>query len=599
MNRACSFGLALAFMAIVDAAKVQAQDQAPKIRPVAVAAFSGYAELQRDLEYLGKLAEHPEAAAQLEKLISLLTRGGGLAGVDPDRPWGAWLSISADGFQFSMVTFAPVADYDRLLAAVTASLGDAADAGGGVREFKRAGQSYFLAQQGRWAYLSQQKNALTALPADPLELLEGLDKQYDLAISVNVQNIPQVLRGAATAIIHRHLAARLPERSDDAEKRQSQQAQIARQRIESAVEDLGQLDRLVAGLNIDRVQGRSRLELEITALAESDAARLFAASEERKASQLGGAMAPEAILSLHLNSSLTADEREAARAWLSGLRERVLAELDDEPLDDEPKSQVKEVLEKLADLLGETIEKERRVNFGMFAARRNSDDEFGDLINDAILESLPGNYVHETIVGAGEIKLVAGGVVADGFKLEDAVKQIVALVRKDVELPELQLNVAEHRGRRFHAISIPLPHTMRAEWPLRTLRNLLGNPMKVAVAFGDDTFYVAVGEQNIDAIQRLIDASAEPAAEHLPPATVSLALARVWSLAAWQNRKPAARKLAARLQEGGKDRLTFAIEPVDRGMRCRLEGQDGFNLLLGVASASAIHSVARLNGIRD
>ncbi|HUY92058.1 MAG TPA: hypothetical protein VMV10_25175 [Pirellulales bacterium] len=41
-------------------------------------------------------------------------------------------------------------------------------------------------------------------------------------------------------------------------------------------------------------------------------------------------------------------------------------------------------------------------------------------------------------------------------------KQIVALLGKDAELPELQSNVAEYKGRRFHAFSIPLPQTMRA-----------------------------------------------------------------------------------------------------------------------------------------
>jgi len=55
-----------------------------------------------------------------------------------------------------------------------------------------------------------------------------------------------------------------------------------------------------------------------------------------------------------------------------------------------------------------------------------------------------------------------GGLVANGLKLEDAVKQIVALLGKDAELPELQSNVAEYKGRRFHAFSIPLPQTMRA-----------------------------------------------------------------------------------------------------------------------------------------
>ncbi|HUY31472.1 MAG TPA: SHD1 domain-containing protein [Pirellulales bacterium] len=537
-----------------------AQDDSSETRPVVLASFSGYAELKRDLEYLGALSGNLDMAAGLEQLLLPFTQGHVLTGLDPARPWGASLRVADDGSRYSVVAFLPVDDLGKLLDALAASI-EVDGVGDGIYEIKRNANTFFITQQGKWAYVARHKSNLENLPVDPLEQLRGLDQQYDLALRVNVQNIPQGLRDMAAGLIKLGLDGRLQH----------------------------ELDRLTVGLNIDRSTGRTYLDLEVTALPDSDAAKRLAAGSEQPAdSRLAGVLMPDAIFSLHLNSPLSSSEEvdEQGATWLNSLRGQVLAKIDnEEDINDERKAKVKEWAGKLLDLLDKAIEKEGRINFGLVVTA-GSKDEFADIINDAIENAFP-NRVHETIIGAGQVTVVAGGLTADGAEWEAAVMQIVAMVAEGAGQDQPKLNVDNYKGRRFHAFSVMAPQTMRAELPLRTLRNVLGNPLKIVLAFGDDTFYAAVGEKGADAIKRVIDKSAETPAEKLPPVTASLALAPVWKFIASQNHDPTAATIAESLQQAGKDHVKLTVEPIAGGVRYRLESEEAVNKLLGFSLGRA------------
>jgi hypothetical protein len=82
------------------------------------------------------------------------------------------------------------------------------------------------------------------------------------------------------------------------------------------------------------------------------------------------------------------------------------------------------------DVVNETIENESRINFGLVVTAAGSQDEFGDIINNAIEDAFP-NRVHETIIGAGQVTEAAGGTTADGAALEGVAMQIAAMVADD------------------------------------------------------------------------------------------------------------------------------------------------------------------------
>lgn len=278
MNRAwCWSCLVFLCLGNYGRAQVEAQVDAEGIRPIAVLAFSGYGEFNRNLEYLGKLSGSPDTATSLEQWLSRITQGQALASVDPDRPWGGYLTITED-FQFWGVSFLPVSDIAKLVAAFSAIYGEPVDLDSDVYQFQGPKQNYFVAQKGNWAYWTQQKSALDALPRDPLSLISGLDRQYDLAVRVNVRNIPQTLRDTATVFIKQWLEAKLLRTPDeDDEQPNTLDADIVRRKVEQLSGSINEFDQVTVGLKIDRAKNRTDLEVVTTALPDSAAAKTFAA----------------------------------------------------------------------------------------------------------------------------------------------------------------------------------------------------------------------------------------------------------------------------------------------------------------------------------
>lgn len=572
-----------------------AQDDRADAQPLAVVSVAGYSELKADLEYLGALSGNADIGGVLEKLLSRMTQHQGLAGIAQERPWGVSISVPPDGSQFLALIFLPVTDLSKLIEALAALAGQpVVKADDGIYEIAGNAEAWFVAQKGGYAFLARRKSALQHLPDDPLQQSRGLDKQYDLALSFDVHRLPPTMHQMAAERVRRYWEATPAQHATEGGKeRNAARAHLARRAAEQAVQTINDLDRVAVGLNIDRANHRTRLDLEITALPDSSLARSSAALKQAADPRLAGVLASDAIASVLFDWPLSEDDEALARATLDRLREGLPALIGNALSLEEKETKAKDLTGKLFDLFDQTIEKRRRINFGLavFGAKR---DELDDIIGDAIDESFPGR-IHETIIGAGQVAVVAGGVTADGAEWERVAMELVGLVAEAAELDPPKLKVDTYQGWRFHTLSVTAPQTMRAELPLRALRNLLGNPIRIVLAFGEDTFYVAIGENGTDAIKRLIDRSAAtPASE--TPLTALLALAPAWKLLFMQTAKPQAKKIAAELKKIGKDRVTITAVPTERGIRCRLECEEGANLLLGGILSILVRAVAAANG---
>ncbi|HWB09478.1 MAG TPA: hypothetical protein VG826_09650 [Pirellulales bacterium] len=552
----------LALVALGAPAAIAAKDDASDTKPVIVAAFSGYGELKRDIEYLGKLSGNPDMAKGLEGLLMIYTQNQGLAGLDQARPWGAAVSITADGSQFPALGFLPVTDLKALLDATATILGEADDAGDEVYEIKKGVNAFFIKQKGKWAYIAQQKGALEGAPADPLQQLRGLDKEYDLAVSFFVQSIPQALRDMAADLIKQGMEAKLQQSAGDDDEQAELQAQIARQQAEAFVKRINEIDQLTVGLNIDRKTSRTFVDIALTAVEGSDTAKQFASeTTEPESSRFAGVLRPDAMLSLHINSPVSDEDEEQFEEVLKTVSKQLMQEIDDEDdLSDDQKEKSKELVSKLLEEIDETLEKEGRINAGL------------------------------AVVGAQRLTLALGALVADAEELEDVVKEFVSLAAEDLDLPKPKWNVGKYKGHRFHALSVPLPNDEDDDNDnVKKLKQAFGDPLKVSLAFGEKTFYLGLGEAGVDTVKELIDSSAETP-EKLSPMTVSLALAQLLKFASAQSGNPLAAMMAQGL-EAGKDRIKITLQPLDNGVRYRIEAEEGINKLLGAWMGNSVRGI--------
>ena len=180
-------------VAAKDAPAPAATEAATGVKNVAVVSIAGYDRIFSDVAFIGQIIGKPGLEKQADAMVMLAAQG--LTGMDRTRPWG--LVVNTDGESFSGLAFVPVTDLKALLASVQGLTGPANDEGNGIFSLEKNNQQLFIKEQQGWAYLGQTAAALGKLPPDPLTLLGGLDKQYEIAIRFRVANVPEMFRSLA------------------------------------------------------------------------------------------------------------------------------------------------------------------------------------------------------------------------------------------------------------------------------------------------------------------------------------------------------------------------------------------------------------------
>ena len=531
----------------------RAQDKIEtEIKPVAVASFSGYAELKRDLEYLSTASGNPDMANQLEGMLALFTQGQGLAGLEQDKPWGATAALPEGGFGApNVIAFLPVSDVQKLLGALAAITGEPVDKGDGVLEIKKEGNAVYVKEQDGWVYVAQTPDALGNLPADPLKLLGGMQEEYDLALRINIQNVPQALRDMAVDAMKMQVERSLQQAAEKAEADDEEtqlQPQIARHQVENLAKVINDLDAITLGFSIDSEGKRVLIDLNMTAVEGSDTAKQLSAVSN-SASKFAGFLMPEAMLTAHVNSVAEESDIEQSLAMVDQLRSHIMESIDeDEDLpDDEAKDLVKGLVGEVLDVAEATV-KNGRFNAGL------------------------------AVVGEGPLTIVAGGKVVDGEQLEEVARKLVKLAETEPGFPEVKFDVDEHEGVKFHSVSIPLPDDEESE----KARQVFGEEALVTVGFGPESVYIAIGDDGLETIKAVMDQSAKAGSEERPPLEITLGLSPLLKLASQQeDSNPGLAMMAESLKEDGLDHLKIAVKPIENGVRYEIQGEEGIIKLIG------------------
>ena len=183
-----------------------------------------------------------------------------------------------------------------------------------------------------------------------------------------------------------------------------------------------------------------------------------------------------------------------------------------------------------------------------------------------------------------------GGLVADGTKLADALKDLVAFAKdKAAPLPEVKFDAEKHAGVTFHTASIPL-QTSKEE-----ARVLLGDPLQVVVGTGAHSAFLAFGQEPLELLKKVIDQSASGASKPLPPGQLTIALTPILELAASMNDNPALKTTLDSLkQTPGEDRILISTMPVDRGLTVRLQLEAGVVKVIGEAARMLAPLIAQM-----
>jgi hypothetical protein len=546
-------GLLAAALVVLPQARTFAQDAEGESKPVAVLAIASYDRLMTDLAFIGNLTGNPDLDKNIEGMIQLFTQGQGLVGLDRTRPLG--VALNTDGLSFQPLIVLPVTDLKQLLGALEGLVGAAQDAGDGIFELDVFNQKIYIKEKNTWAYMSTAPEPLAVLPASGGDLFSGLEKQYDVAGRLHVQNVPEVFRTMLIDQLRVGVEAGLQRQDGESDESFESRRKLVDSQIEGLTTAINDLDTLTLGLTLNPEAKTAQLELAFIALPETGTAKALSRAKATT-SNFAGFLQPDAAASLSLSSEIAETDAAQYVAGLEAIRDEILKHIETEARlpDEDSKKLAKDMVEQVFSTVKATFES-------------------GKIDAGATLQ-----------VGEKSMALVVGAYAAETKSLDEALLKLAKLAENKPDFPPITFNAAEHAGVKFHTTSIPVPADHK-------IHKVVGDKLDVAIGLGEKSVYLALGNDSLELCKKLIDASAKQTGEQLPPFQLNVSLAQVFQFASAlqsedseSNLKTMAEDLA---KTAGKDHVRLEYVPQDNGGSIRLSAEEGVLQLLGNALKNA------------
>jgi hypothetical protein len=531
-----------------------------EMKTVAVVGATSYDNLIKDINFIGSLADRPEMGQMLQGTIALFTQGKGLDGVDQSKPWG--VILQTDGMQFLPVGCIAVTDVNKVLSIAQGFGAQISDSDNGTKEIALPnGQTIHVKESNGWAYIGQNADALSSLPANPAAELNTIVADYDLGARVAVQNVPEMYRQMAIQAMKSGMEDGLKKKDDETDEEYATRRKLAEDQVAQLEQSVNEIDELVVGWAIDSTQQKTFFDFTCTFLPDSKLAKQLAGQETPK-TNFAGFFQPDAAATLTFASQAdpetikeTIAQNRAAMATMRKQAEKAIDDEEDIP-DEETRAAIKAALSDFMDAFESTLETGRMDGGGALQ------------------------------LGAGSFTLVAAAQIAEPGKFESGLKKLAAVAEKEPDFNGVQWNAATHEGVNFHTLSVPVPADEEQA------RRMFGEKVDVAIGIGSDAVYVAAGQDNLAAVNRAIDASKADPNKEVPPFEFSASLGQIMEAAAANSNDENTaifQAIAKMLKDDaqGRDHIRVSGMLITNGIKYRFEAEEGVLRAIGKATTMA------------
>jgi hypothetical protein len=231
---------------------------------LAIVTIDSYADVKRQLGWLGAQVGQPGLSGALEAVMMMSTQGRGLAGLDVKRPLG--LVVSTDGGDVAVQGFLPVKNLDALLDALKGVTGPVERQGDTRSLVLPSGLPLDIAERDGWATITPRGMEVQGIA--PVPLFAPLAENYSIAIEIFPHRLPEPLRLQLRMLVEQ-LAATAA----------AQGQQMDPRAIAAAIDGMPATESLAIGVAIDADKGRVFLENRFVAVPGSPAALAMQAAD--------------------------------------------------------------------------------------------------------------------------------------------------------------------------------------------------------------------------------------------------------------------------------------------------------------------------------
>jgi len=525
-----SFSLRILAVLVVVAGAVAAgpSARAADRAVLAVAACDSYADLKKQLGWLGNQIDNPGLAGLLESMILLGTQGRGLAGLDVKRPLGA--VVTSDGADLAVHGFVPVKDLGRLLASLQGITGPVETDGDVRRIVLPSGLPLEITERDGWAVIAPA--GVPGGAVDPTAVLDAVAKSYTLGLETFPGRMSDAVRRQLEAAIEQTAAVSA-----------AQGQPVDTDALKAGLASLRQTESLALGLAIDAENGDVFVENRSVAVPGSPLATAVEAMGK---------------------GSLTVATPTAADGGTPAVRGYVA-----QAISEASKKQLLEAIDQT--LPADGRDSRPRSIAGLFRELLTAMAKTGGI--DAAVA------VDTTAAAEASLPAVTAGLrVQDGPALEQQLKKLLGAKDALPSNVRVKFDAGKAGAANLHTITIDIGDSPAAD--------RLGKSLDLTLAVANDYAFVLVGG---DAPQRAVaalNASGRVIPESKPIANVQVAMQPVLEYAATQGAGPRASAAAERAAGAERALLELFVRPIERGLVTRLSADAG--VLKAVAALSGV-----------
>ncbi len=534
------------------------------LKTLAVLAGAKYERLLADIAFLGPYLGQPAAGQIADAIVAQYTLGKSATALDKTKPWG--VIVQSDGAQFFYVACLPITNMDDLVEIAKTYGAEVKDAENDTKEFSIANKPPIFAKaQDGVMFFSVAQASLANLPANPLEILGEMVGEYDLAVSLAAKNVPPMYRQFAIGAIQAGMQQNMIQKPNESDEEFADRQRLAESQLQQVTQLINEVDTVKAGLAIDAPQKRSFFDFTYQFLPGSKMAKQMEAYAQPNSNFAGfyqADAAATAIVSTKADPELMADDLAQLQNMIHGLRQKVSREIDKKHADADPadRDTLKAAVNDVFDTLEATVKE-------------------GQIGGGASLNATPDSMT-----------FVAGVHVKEPAKIEEALKKLESVGKKQPDFPGIHWNAASHAGVNFHTLTVPVPDK-------KGPRKMFGEKLDVAVGIGPEAVYLAVGKDNVAAATKALDASVANHDKQVPPFAASISLGQVMAIAADTKEdgreKAMLQAIAEELNDSakGRDHVSLTGSIIPNGLRYRVEAEEG--VLKAVGTAAKMKAQAR------
>lgn len=554
----CKLALLIATVLIARPAFAQVTEEsdlppAKKPVPFAIGVVSSIERVFVEMDYMFESIGHPE----LSDLISTqLATVRDLKGIDRNRPLGALAFLKPGIFpEPAIAGFIPVDDFEEFL--LTMSIGPSQPAK--VPELENRyvlanpGMDIYFEKIGDHVFLTNDETILDTELPDPTKFAKNLNTRYDAAIQLNIGAIPIGMRTVLLNFVRVSMEAQMQQQDEEPEGAYRLRKASGMSNLRFMEQLLLQGDSFTIGIDVSSKLKTAVIEIDLNALPGSQFAK-YLSDSGGEISYFRPLQNDPSILSAYMSWKLQEKDAELFKEMALAGKDLIAHQLETNPPEGDP---VNVRLDGLFDSLADTADSGILDGFFRFQGENQ-----GEVVVMAAVRVVNGQLASQTI---GDLLMMA-----QAYNPSDNI--------------EFQLNAEAYRGVNFHRVISDEP-------PDTPTKRTFGDNYSFYFGAGERTlWFVMGGDKAIPEARKAIDHILDPTSQqdlgNTAPFRFTLNMSNWMKI--WEDPERERRgfgKTASENFEKGDDRIVLDMTTRENGIRYRIQLEESFVRLLGLAIA--------------